>query len=387
MKICLVSREYPPETAWGGIGTYIYNLAHGLSELGNEVHVIAYAPDGEATYLDQKVRVHRIRHIEIREKYSFLSKIFYSFRAFQKINELIDKYGIEIVEGPDWCAETLWFSFRKRVPLVLKFHAPFFLMQRIRRFSQGLISCWIEKINARRADYLTSPSKALALIVANKYKIDINRIAIMPFPIDEDNFTPPPDKEKNERYILYTGRLERNKGVHILANTIPVLSQEFPDLKFLFIGKDTSISPDNGSMKEYIIKQSGGRDNVSFIDHLNRNELISYYQRSAVCVIPSFWENFPYSCLEAMACGRPVVASGVGGLREIIDDGKTGMLVSPNNAASLAGAISYLLKNKAFSDELGRSARVKIEKVFAKKNVAKDTAAFYKNITSRMQRA
>jgi glycosyltransferase involved in cell wall biosynthesis len=380
MKICLVSQEYPPETAWGGIGTYVYTIAQGLSDLGNEVHVIAYAPDKEINYFDQKVLVHRVRNIEIRGKYSIMSKIFYSIRVSQKIDELIDKYKIELVEGPDWCAETVWFSFRKKIPLIVKFHAPFFLMQKLRFSTIPLISCWIEKINALMADSLTSPSKALAMIVANRYNINIERIAITPFPIDEDKFAPLKVNGNNECYVLYTGRLEHNKGVHILADTIPLLSQEFPDLKFIFIGKDTNISLDKGSMKEYIIKQNNGRGNMVFTGHLGRDGLISYYQRSAICVIPSFWENFPYSCLEAMACGRPVVASDAGGLREIIDDGKTGMLVPPNNTASLARAISYLLKNKAVGEEMGRLARIKVEKIFSKNIIAKNTEIFYKNI-------
>jgi glycosyltransferase involved in cell wall biosynthesis len=97
-----------------------------------------------------------------------------------------------------------------------------------------------------------------------------------------------------------------------------------------------------------------------------------------MCVAPSLWENFPYSALEAMACGLPVVATRTGGLPEMIEDGETGLLVPPGDDGALAQAICSLLECEPRRAEMGLRARQRVEEAFAAGRVAADMARFYR---------
>ena len=384
MNICLVSREYPPETGWGGIGTYTYNLAHGLSKLGHDVHVIAYAQDVETEYLDECVHICRIKEKEIRglwrfEKYLPIQPILYSIRVSKKINELIDKFKIEIVEAPEWEGEAFWLSLNKKIPLVIRFHTPLFLIRQLNSLTINLRSrvlCWLEKVTSLRADLLTSPSRIQANLIAKTYKIDLEKIKIFPNPIDCNFFRPRQKELKMDSNVLYVGRLERRKGVHILAKAMPIVLSRFSDIQFTFIGHDTETSPNGGSMKEYIRHQVAGNRHICFIDHIPRIDLIDFYQKSSVCVFPSLWECFGYTPLEALACGKPVIVTNTFGIAEFISNFVT--TVPPNDPIALANAIiSFFSKEIAVRNEMGIVSRKAIERVFSREIVAKDAIKAY----------
>jgi len=397
MNICLVSREYPPATGWGGIGTYTYNLAHGLSAIGHRIHVISNGPNGESEYRDAYVHVHRItqKRFDIKglwrlEKYIPIPTLEYSYQVAMKINKLVNKYDIDIVEAPEWGAEAFWYSFTKRTPLVIKLHTPMFLVGKLNMISPTInyrLVCWLEKMSALNADMLTSPSKALADIVVEKYHLQKNRVVVMPNPIDDDVFKPSPLYGAKNRSIMYVGRLEMRKGVHILADAISRLNGEFPNITFLFVGKDTNTSPTNGSMKNYILQKAGEGVNINFFDHVDRNQLAEYYQTAMFCVFPSLWENFPYTCLEAMACGMPVVASNTGGISEMIEDGVSGFLFKPGNVEDLYHKLKQLLKmSQQNLMKVGSEARSRIEDLYSRSNVAKESELFYHRIIDRNHR-
>jgi len=118
MNICLISREYPPETGWGGIGTYTHSLAHGLAENGQGVYVLSYATGEEPVYKDGKVTVHRVKPKGMRGMWrlnSFfpVSPVLYSRRIAARLAELVSTCKIDIVETPEWQAEIFWYLFKK----------------------------------------------------------------------------------------------------------------------------------------------------------------------------------------------------------------------------------------------------------------------------------
>lgn len=126
---------------------------------------------------------------------------------------------------------------------------------------------WLEKYCALHADYLTAPSRAMSEIVAKEYSLEKGTIRVIANPLDTTLFTPGVNKQE-ELIVLYTGRLERRKGVHILAKAIPLVLSHIPHAIFVFIGKDTNSSPCNLSMKDYIREQSVGGKNVVFMEHM-----------------------------------------------------------------------------------------------------------------------
>jgi glycosyltransferase involved in cell wall biosynthesis len=131
------------------------------------------------------------------------------------------------------------------------------------------------------------------------------------------------------------------------------------------------------------LKLGGATDeSVSFVSQVDRSALPKIYGSSQICAIPSLYENFPYTCLEAMACGCAVVASRVGGIPEIVEDEVNGLLVPPNDRAALSAAIIRLLRAPALRQQLGAEARRSIEQKFSRRVVCAQIANAYAELVA-----
>jgi glycosyltransferase involved in cell wall biosynthesis len=119
---------------------------------------------------------------------------------------------------------------------------------------------------------------------------------------------------------------------------------------------------------------------VTWLGQIPREGLLEHYQGSSICVVPSIWENYPYVCLEAMACAKPVIASDIGGLRTMIRHGENGMLFTPGSSRQLAERLIYLLKNPQLMRQLGLAARKSIEESYAPEKIAKATLQVYESL-------
>lgn len=388
MRICLVSKEYPPETGWGGIGTYTCELAHGLASLGHEVHVIAGTSDEEKEYKDGPVFIHRIKQRNIfalwrLEKIFPMVMLFYSLRVSQKIHELVDRFHIDIVEAPEWRAEAFWYSFNKKVPLFIKFHTPLFVTEKLNHTKRTLkneIIKFLEKRASTNADYYSAPSHQMAEIIADIYKINLPEIKVLPLPINTDSFKPAQDgAAQNERIVLYVGRFEVRKGILVLADAIFQIQSQMPDVKFIFIGKDIYSIEHKTFLKKFIVNKSKYPSKITFIDHMDRDKVIEYYTKSSVSVVPSIWENFGYTVLESMACGTPVVTTDKAGITEYLD--QSGVVKVPaENSQKLADAILDVLLNDEVRLKSRTKARYAAEKLFSRAVVSHQYEMYFKSI-------
>ena len=400
MNVLFLSKEYPPETGWGGIGTYIYNIAHALSERGHSVHILSLAYKTHPEYKEQKtgkgsIHIHRIKPVRfptpILNHFFFrsLEIIKFNITIILKIKKLLNSEKFDIIEAPEWRSEAFLLSFikPKGVPLVIKCHSPSVLLNEVYKNAPTLDSRfvdWIERTTIRNANLVISPSKNLADIVSEKMGIKINDIDIIPNPLDTEFFSPIPIsyKEKNELKVLFVGRLDRLKGAHIFVEAIPIISKEMPDTSFILIGRDTNTGPNNSSMRTYLenLIPNNIKERVSFFGNVERDILIDYYRGSDVCVVPSFYENFPNTVLEAMSCGKAVVASNTGGIPEVIEDGISGLLIKTGDIDDLAEKIIRLLKDRDIREVLGANARKRIESLYSKEVVVKKVEEVYAEI-------
>ena len=400
MNVLFLSKEYPPETGWGGIGTYVYNIAHALSERGHTIHIVSLAYKTHPEYKEQKtgkgsIHIHRIKPVRfptpILNHFFFrsLEIIKFNITIILKIKKLLNSEKFDIIEAPEWRSEAFLLSFikPKGVPLVIKCHSPSVLLNEVYKNAPTLDSRfvdWIERTTIRNANLVISPSKNLADIVSEKMGIKINDIDIIPNPLDTEFFSPIPIsyKEKNELKVLFVGRLDRLKGAHIFVEAIPIISKEMPDTSFILIGRDTNTGPNNSSMRTYLenLIPNNIKERVSFFGNVERDILIDYYRGSDVCVVPSFYENFPNTVMEAMSCGKAVVASNTGGIPEVIEDAISGLLVKTGDAKDLAEKVIMLLKKRDMRENIGINARKRIESLYSKAVVAKYVEEVYAEI-------
>jgi glycosyltransferase involved in cell wall biosynthesis len=385
MNILFLSRDYPPNQI-GGVGIYAYEASRLLAKLGHRVFVITEAIGHPLEYLDQGVHIFRVKPrkypifnpIRERLKY-FTERLEYSYTVSKKIQDVISRYNIDIIESSEARAEGFWYYFlRNKPPLVIKLHTPEGIVYKLNR--QPITKEWqlieyLEEWWISRAHRLIGLSKSVVKLTQTHYRIRFNNIPIVSNPIDINLFKPA-NFLNNKGYILYVGRLEYRKGVHVLLRAIPSILKKFPQVKFIFIGSDCG-------MKDYLLGKIAGygiKDFIEFIDQISRRDLISYYQQSTLCVVPSLWENHPYVILEAMACGKPVIATDVGGIPEIIKDRINGILVPPGSVLSLADSITELLSDKKLQEILGTNARKFIEDQYAPERVIQRTLNIYKEL-------
>jgi len=170
----------------------------------------------------------------------------------------------------------------------------------------------------------------------------------------------PPYKLATNKNIVFVGHLEAIKGVHVLIKAAETLHEIGFSCNLYVIGAGKL----EKLLKKYIEKR-GLSGIIHFLGPLSNRQALSIVKAADVFVLPSYWETFPTALLEAMACGKPVIATNVGGIPEIIKDRHNGMLVPKGDHLALANAILFLFKEPAYAKRLGEEAKRTIEKRFS----------------------
>jgi D-inositol-3-phosphate glycosyltransferase len=158
------------------------------------------------------------------------------------------------------------------------------------------------------------------------------------------------------RLLLFVGRLERLKGVEIAIRALALLrDRQHDDVRLLILGEDSRDGDESEKERlKTIATQAGVRDRVDFVGSVAHHELPFFYAAADVCVMPSYSESFGLVALEAQACGCPVVASGVSGLRSVVRDGVSGYLIDAHDPPAYAERIGRLLADREIAQQMGR---------------------------------
>ena len=398
LKICIVSREYPPETLWGGIGTFTYHLAHGLKNIGHEVDVVAFSPYRNSLSEDNGIRIHRIASPEM----PFIKKTlwecanvalspyayWHSKKLSEKIEELHKEKFFDVIDFPEHIGEGFCTIRKNLYPTAVRLFTPLSLIGRLgmNKATNKLDYYFIgllEKSSIRSATAVNSPSDNLAGMVKQHFKIN-RKIDIIYNPIDTDQFSPAGNRNLSQSTplrVVFAGRLEDRKGVHILAQAIPNVLRAVHNTQFDILGSDRAGVLGYSSMKAYmmdVLRDQGAAGNVKFIDPISYEALPGYYCRGDISVVPSLYDNSPYTCLEAMSCGLPVIGTSAGGMPEYIENGVNGIIVAPNDSESLAGALIDLLRHHEKRMDFAVKAREKAVSEFNREIIAEKMVAFYR---------
>ena len=393
LNICILSREYPPDTAWGGIGTYSYNLAQGLSASGQNVHVICQSLDVDREYEDNGVHVYRVAHkttFPFKGRFrEFLLRWEYSQSIYNKLKEVIAEHQIDIVESPNLSGEGFIYSLHKKTPLVTRLHTHFSEVINFLGWNKDIdrrLSCWIENAVIARSDLVTCSTRAHAEFISYEAGIPFEKIRIVPLGIPLPHLNG--DSHTNSvPTILFVGRLEKRKGVHILVQAIPYVLKKIPNARFIIAGRDSFIDDasvsfsgsSKHSFKERLIAMlpEHCRKNVEFLGYVSPDDLDKYYRECDLFVAPSLYESFGLIYVEAMSYAKPVIGCGVGGVPEVIKDGITGILIPPEDIKGLAYAIISILEDKGRAQVMGRAARKYVEDYFTSNIMAQNTLQAY----------
>lgn len=405
MNIVLGNQWYPPESGWGGVAMWNYAIAHAYSALGHQMTVIAsrVSPNIPAEQERDGIRVHRLL---VRDAYRWrrlpgigryvreVQQLAYARRVDRALRELHREQPIDVVEFADVNAEGFFYVRHPMTPVIVRCHTPTLVLKhyygaREMPFDTRIIG-WCEKDMIRRAHALTAPSCDMAQTIANECGVPIASIAVIPNALPLDGFRKHSTTQSPNHpiTILHVGRLERAKGVTLLAQAIPHVVQQVPNVRFVFVGDDRPIAHGTSQRAELEaqLREAGARGSVEFLGGVDQPTLLDEYCRADICVVPSLlYESFSYTCAQAMAAGKPVVASRIGGIPETVEDGVSGVIVEPGDAEQLAEAIMRVARDPALRERMGRAGRDKAARDFDPTMVAQRNLEVYERAKRTFQ--
>lgn len=220
------------------------------------------------------------------------------------------------------------------------------------------------EVYKKYVDYFIAPSRFIRNIFMEHLKISPQRISYLPIFIDAVNCS----SECNNDYFLYAGRLSNEKGVKTLLKAFSINKGN----KIVIAGT----GPEEINLKRYAQEQCV---NAEFIGFQNFEKLQVLISNCKAVIIPSEWyENSPNIILEAYACGKPVIGSCIGGIPELIENYKTGLLFEMGNAEDLAEKIRYILDDRSRTDEMGKNAKELVNTRFAEEEHYENLMNIYK---------
>ncbi len=213
-----------------------------------------------------------------------------------------------------------------------------------------------------RADAVVVTTEQERTDLERLYHADGGNVRVIPAGVDLELFSPMDRKEAKDSLgwngastILYVGRIEPLKGVELVVRALAQLQTE-QEVRFVVAGGEPGCDQHLSELRE-IARCHGVEDKVMFAGSVEHAELPTYYNAADVFVLPSYYESFGLAALEAMACGTPVVASGVGGLPSFIVNGESGYLVASRSPESFGKRLDLLLGDEKLRDTMGKAGR------------------------------
>lgn len=389
MRICLVSREYPTDDHVGGIGTYTEKTARVLVALGHAVDVITEGRDEtETTTVEDGVVVHRLAPTRSRA----LRAVIRSRAVAGAIGRL--PVQPDIVQACEFRAEAFWYSFQRpaRTKLVTRLATPSFLVRRLNEGTDRRVSvrhAYIdlpERIQTVRSDGIIAITRAIGSVVSDAWHIPGHRIKVVRTGVDfarrySASGVQLPDELRGRQYILFFGRLEERKGVHVLAQALPEVLASNPGLHVVFAGN--SVDYKGEPMRAFVERcNAASLDRLHFFPRLPQRELHPVLKHSMFAVLPSLWEAMGNVSLEALDMGRPVVATLHSGLEEIVEHGRSGLLVEPGDVQGLRDAIARLVVDDELLRRLSAGAAARAME-FDLTTAGRELVDFYRSVMVR----
>jgi glycosyltransferase involved in cell wall biosynthesis len=378
MDVVMLTSSFFPDV--GGAEIAIVELSNALSKLGVNITIIA--PDKNQKYNNigsnwtGKLNVKRVKLVRI---FPFISMA----NALSKFGKNAD-----IIHAHFLFPSGLAGFLHKKVfpkPCVVTMHGADIQIEKSVGYGLRLdprLDLMI-KLTLKTADALIAPSKLVA-VEAMKSGASPLRTHVIPNGVNIHKFNPSVNGDKvrkklgikpEDPVVLTLSRFHPKKGYQFLVKAIPLVIRKHPETKFIFCGK--------GSEKEKIVNlvQSFGiSENVIFTGFIDETNKPMYYAMSDIFVLPSLAESAGIVILEALASGKPVIASNTGNIAEIIHDGLSGILIRPEDPNQIAQAIIKYLEDQQLRQFGGKVGRARVVKNYSWEYVAKKTLALYEKL-------
>lgn len=390
----------------GGMNVYVRDLTRELGRQGIHVDVFTRSQDEHVPHIVHELGYgNRVVHIpagpEEPKSKSDIAKYIPEFVDGIKKFSLEKGISYDVIHSHYWmsglAAEMLSDDWGG-TPIVHMFHTLGEMKNRVARSEDeraGEDRLNGERRVLRRSDRVIVATLAELTQLRFLYRADANKMSVIPPGVDTSHFYQIPADEAKQfiglkpenRMVLFVGRIEPLKGIDTLIQAMSCL--EFQDLfrpvHLAIIGGDVDVSPEEMSDEMTRLQKlcdelcMGGM--VVFLGKRGQDTLPYYYSAAEVVVMPSLYESFGMVALEAMACGTPVIASEVGGLGYLVQDGLTGYTIPDSDPLALCDKLSAILGDNRVRNEMGRRA-AEYAANYAWEKVVVQIVEVYKSLTA-----
>ncbi len=366
MRILLVSSAFYPYPS--GISEHTYYLAKGLANLGHTVKILTtnYPERWEDRKIEdiEVIRFGRVILLPLNKSFATLP---FSFTMPAQVKRFLEEERFDIIHlhgcyPPEIGFWVLHFSHTVNC---CTFHTVGFRGLPLPKISSLLFKRYIKKLSGKIAVSRVA-KEWIAPAIPGEYRI-------IPNGVDIHRFSPSlhPRIKKDGRIILFVGRLDKRKGAEVAIRAFKRIKERFPEARLLIIGQGPREKALKGLVREMNLKD------VLFLGYAPREELPFYYASGDVYVSPALGgEAFGIVLLEAMATGKPVVASDIAGYREVIKDGEDGLFFKTGESEDLAEKVITILKNEDLRQRLEKNARRRAEE-YSWERIVKKVEEYY----------
>ncbi|WP_297708049.1 glycogen synthase [uncultured Eudoraea sp.] len=399
MKALFFTREFPPYV-YGGAGVHVEYLAAELAKL-MELEVRCFGDQDEKTD-NLSVKGYPYDNPVFNNSNDKLKAVLKTLSTNVHMNA--DAIDADIVHCHTWYSHFAGIAAKLLygIPLVVTTHS----LEPLRPWKREQLgrgydaSLWIEKTAIEMADAVIAVSNETRDDVLNYFNVDKEKIKVIYNGINLEEYvvtseTAALDKhhiDKSKPYVLFVGRITKQKGIIHLVNAIKYID---PDTQVVLCAGAPDTPEIAKEMEDSVNEVKKNRDNVIWIaEMLDKKSVIQLYSHADVFCCPSIYEPFGIINIEAMACKTAVVASAVGGIKEVVVDGETGILVpleqqnvapfepvDPDKfAQDLAEGINVVIKNKELQKSMANKGRKRVEETFDWSAIAKQIETLYKSL-------
>ncbi len=376
MKIAQLTPYFYPHL--GGVESHVLELSKKLIDMGHEVFVVTTKlDDTEEEDVVEGVPVKRVEPLTI----------FLSTPIVPGISDVLLKEDYDILHShsppPIMSFLGVRAAKKKDVPFLLTYHCDLEIPHAFGPLLVNLYERTLGTYTVNKSDKIITTTTSYGATSKAVWHQDAD---IIPNAVDTERFHPSNDggwvREElgigDKKLITYVGRIVYHKGLEYFVRSAKHLNDR--DVQFMLVG-----TGDFREELEDIIEREGLEDMVMFAGRVPNKDLPDYYAATDVFILPSVsrLEAFGIVALEAMASCVPVIVSDIPGVREVIVEGKHGLLAEPMNSEDLAGKIRTLLENPEMAERMGRNGRERVVEKFTWEKVAKDIEEVYRSILNR----
>lgn len=398
LSICLLSKD-DPIGGIGGTAKYTYELAKGFSKVGHVVHVITLGEEN-IDWMENGISFHKIKYSEkinldsIKDYKTTYKTVQYSYCVYKKIEEIKNKYGIDIIESVLWDFDgaVAAHMLKDKLPVVIRLQTPLLKVietQNWKLTDDLKVFADFEKQMMIDAAGIISISDNIGKTIKDLYKIEFKEDSISKVYLGVDENTKKSNrKDDGKIQILFVGRLERRKGIHTIIDAIPKLMNKYSNLEFRFVGNTEAIDSTLGdTYKNYFYKQYSKEewvDKVTFLGQVSNETKEQEFANCDILLAPSLYESFGIILIEAMSSGKPVIASKIGGMQEILKDDYNGYFIDVENTKQLVEKLEILIENEELRKKFGKNGYLRYKEMFSNEAMIKESLESYKKYINKM---